>query len=86
MRLLAEKQAAIDAAVADTYERFDAAAVAKCDERIAFIRETYGKAQAYVAFIRDSLTGYIAANDAAMEAVVFERRASLTAAMADQMA
>ena len=40
----------------------------------------------YIAFIRDTLTGYIADNDAAIQAVVDERRASLTAAMADQMA
>ena len=59
---------------------------AKDSARAANEREQVAAGYIYVYSIRDTLTGYIADNDAAIQAVVDERRASLTAAMADQLA
>ena len=79
LRLLAEKQAAIDAEVARTYAAFDADRAAKKAAQNAFNAVQRGEFADHVSETRAQFVDDVAANDAEMERIITERRASLIA-------
>ena len=84
MRLLGEKQAAIDAAVAQTYADFEAALSAMKIAQGEFNASERGEWKDHVIACRAAFTAAVAANDAKMADIISTRRASLNAALAEQ--
>ena len=86
LRLLNEKQAAIDKAVAETYAAFEADLAARKQEQADFNAAQRGAFQAFLAQLRETFAADVQANDDKMAGIIDERRASLIAAMNDQWA
>ena len=84
LRLLREKQDAIDAAVAKQYREFDAAIAALRAGLGLFMDDTRAAWGAAVSARRADMVAAIAANDARMADIISTRRASLNAALAAQ--
>ena len=84
LRLLGEKQAAIDQAVAETYAAFEADLAARKQEEADFNAAQRGAFASFIASLRAQFAADVQANDDKMAAIIEERRASLIAAMEDQ--
>ena len=84
MRLLGEKQAAIDKAVAQTYADFEAALSAMKVAQGEFNASERGHWKDHVIACRAAFVAAVQANDAKMADIISTRRASLNAALAEQ--
>ena len=86
LRLLAEKQAAIDQAVAEAYAAFEADLAARKAEEADFNAAQRAAFDAFIAALRQTFVDDVAANDAKMADIIQTRRDSLNARLDDQMA
>ena len=86
MRLLGEKQAAIDADVARTYREFEAALAAMKIAQGEFNAGERAAWHAHVVACREAFVAAVARNDARMAQIISTRRASLEAGLAAQSA
>jgi hypothetical protein len=84
LRLLGEKQAAIDTAVAQTYADFEAALSAMKVAQGEFNASERGHWKDHVIACRAAFVAAVQANDAKMADIISTRRASLNAALAEQ--
>ena len=84
MRLLGEKQAAIDADVARTYREFEAALAAMKLAQGEFNASERAAWHAHVVACREAFVAAVARNDARMADIISTRRASLEAGLAAQ--
>ena len=82
MRLLGEKQAAIDADVARTYREFEAALAAMKIAQGEFNAGERAAWHAHVVACREAFVAAVARNDARMADIISTRRASLEAGLA----
>lgn len=82
MRLLGEKQAAIDADVARTYREFEAALAAMKIAQGEFNAGERAAWHAHVVACREAFVAAVARNDAKMADIISTRRASLVAGLA----
>ena len=86
LRLLNEKQAAIDKAVAETYAAFDADLAARKSAQADFNASERDTFYSFVAALRNQFEGHVQANDDKMADIIQTRRDSMNARLDEQLA